>query len=53
MLFLYSTIGWAPGICPASSAPERMTSSPAFSQRTTSRGVVTSGLENSGWAWST
>ena len=30
-----------------------MTSSPALSQRTMSSGVVTSGVEYSGWAWST
>src|SRR5829696_7309143 len=30
-----------------------MIRSPALSQRTTSRGLVTSGVEYSGWAWST
>ena len=30
-----------------------ITRSPALSHRTTSRGLVTSGVEYSGWAWST
>ncbi len=42
-----------PGTVAARIAASSITRSPALSQITTSRGVVTSGVENSGWAWST
>jgi proteasome accessory factor A len=45
--------GTAPGTCCARTAAVSMTRSPALSHSTRSRGPVTSGVEYSGWAWST
>ena len=42
-----------PGIVAARRGASRITCSPALSQSTTSRGLVHSGVEYSGWAWST
>ena len=42
-----------PGTCAAIRDASSITSSPALSQRTMSSGVVPSGVEYSGWAWST
>src|SRR5262249_29863490 len=53
VLFLYRLIGVAPGVWAAIRAASSITCSPALSHRTTSSGVVTSGVEYSGWAWST
>ena len=53
VLFLYRTIGVPPGSWPARRAASSITCSPALSQRTMSSGLVTSGVEYSGWAWST
>ncbi len=53
MLFLYSWIAETPGICAASAAARAITRSPALSHSTASSGFVHSGVEYSGWAWST
>jgi len=53
VLFLYSWMGWVPGMRAARRVASAMTRSPALSHRTMSRGFVTSGVEYSGWAWST
>ena len=53
VLFLYSTIGAPPGSCPARRAASSITCSPALSHLTMSSGPVHSGVEYSGWAWST
>ena len=42
-----------PGTSAAIREASSITCSPALSQRTMSSGVVTSGVEYSGWAWST
>ena len=52
-LFLYIWIGLEPGSEAASRAAASITRSPALSKSTASSGLVTSGAENSGCAWST
>ena len=42
-----------PGMVAARRDASAITRSPALSHRTRSRGLVTSGVEYSGWAWST
>ncbi len=53
VLFLYSWIGDVPGTVAALAAASAITRSPALSQTTADRGLVVSGAEYSGWAWST
>ncbi len=53
VLFLYSWMGAAPGTVAALAAASAITRSPALSQITAARGLVHSGVEYSGWAWST
>ncbi|CAB4922573.1 unannotated protein [freshwater metagenome] len=53
MLFLYSWIGTLPGTRAARMDASAITRSPALSHSTMSRGLVTSGVEYSGCAWST
>ena len=53
VLFLYSWMGWPPGIAAAAVAAAAITRSPALSQITADSGSVVSGAEYSGCAWST
>jgi len=53
VLFLYSWMAWLPGTVAAFAAASAMIRSPALSQITTDRGLVVSGAEYSGCAWST
>ena len=53
VLFLYSWMGALPGTVAALAAASAMTRSPALSQITTDSGLVHSGAEYSGCAWST
>ena len=53
VLFLYSWMGALPGTVAALAAASAMTRSPALSQSTTDSGLVHSGAEYSGCAWST
>ncbi len=53
VLFLYSWIGCEPGTVAALAAASAMIRSPALSQITTDSGLVHSGAEYSGCAWST
>ena len=53
VLFLYSWMGALPGTVAALAAASAITRSPALSQITTDSGLVHSGAEYSGCAWST
>ena len=53
VLFLYRLIGCEPGTVAALAAASAMIRSPALSQVTTDSGLVHSGAEYSGCAWST
>ena len=53
VLFLYIWMGLDAGSAAANLAAASITRSPALSNSTPSSGLVTSGAENSGCAWST
>ena len=53
VLFLYSWMGAVPGTVAARAAASAITRSPALSQITAASGLVHSGAEYSGCAWST